>query len=187
MHFQFSSPHLILTIIFRCSWSKMNTKVGTSIHHWKCVKGQWTEFLNFEVFTIFQWTLTWPIRELTVPSFASPLPLFSFFPPFNDIAHPHDSHRKSLPHRQAPQPPVETDESRFHASESRVDAGAQEADRVSAGSSSGSGANYEYPSDPGLVASPVHLRGDEEEDPEPPSYPPPPPPPEEEEDDFANG
>jgi len=98
-----------------------------------------------------------------------------------------DIHRKSLPHRQAPQPPVETDESRFHASESRVDAGAQEADRVSAGSSSGSGANYEYPSDPGLVASPVHLRGDEEEDPEPPSYPPPPPPPEEEEDDFANG
>jgi len=95
-----------------------------------------------------------------------------------------DIHRKSLPHRHAPQPPAETAESRCNTSDSRVDA-TPEADRVSAGSSSGSGANYEYPVDPGPVAG-LKVRGDTEEDPEPPSYPPPPPP-EEEEEEFENG
>lgn len=110
-----------------------------------------------------------------------------FFSPFFSPLHnalQHHSHRKSLPHRHAPQPPAETAESRCNTSDSRVDA-TPEADRVSAGSSSGSGANYEYPVDPGPVAG-LKVRGDTEEDPEPPSYPPPPPP-EEEEEEFENG
>ena len=55
-----------------------------------------------------------------------------------------------------------------------------DADRVSAGSSSGY--NYELPAEPGVVVDFQKVGGDDdEEEPEPPSYPPPPPPPEEEE------
>ena len=92
-----------------------------------------------------------------------------------------------MPHRQAPQPPVD---SKFPPPELHADAGltsadagltSADADRVSAGSSAGSGLNGDFPSLPTFT-----VQGENEEDPEPPSYPPPPPPPEEEEE-LENG
>jgi len=95
-----------------------------------------------------------------------------------------DIHRKSLPHRQAPQPPSESGPP---APELHVDAAATfssaDVDRVSAGSSASSGP--ESGENPNLPI--VTVKGEEEEDPEPPSYPPPPPPPEEEDEDFNIG